>query len=147
MAVPSERSGSLFDRLTRWYRRWSVAREEAYELQCAGAVEVERIAQELGLSPFELQQLINHPDDRELLRDRMAVLHLDPAALAQSDAAMLRDMQRICALCGVRHRCARDLAEQGRDPAWQDWQDYCPNATTLSALAALRTCSHSPETN
>ena len=145
MTVPSGGSG-LFDALARWYRRWSVAREDALGLQCAGAVEVERIAHELGLSTFELQQLINHPDDRELLRDRMAVLHLDAAALAQSDSAMLRDMQRICALCGVRDRCARDLAEQGRDPAWQDWQDYCPNATMLSALAALRAPLDSRET-
>jgi len=26
------------------------------------------------------------------------------------------------------------------DPAWQEWRDYCPNATTLSALGALQMC-------
>src|SRR6266536_3557250 len=48
--------------LGRWYRNWNTAREGAFELQCAGAAEVERIAQELGLSSFELQNLVKRPD-------------------------------------------------------------------------------------
>jgi hypothetical protein len=133
--------------LGRWYRNWSAAREGALELQCAGAAEVERIAQDLGMSSFELQKLVSHADERELLAQRMAVLHLEPTALAQSEPATLRDLQRICALCGARDRCASDLEEQGRDPAWQEWRDYCPNATTLSALAALQVCSEAREAN
>jgi hypothetical protein len=131
--------------LGRWYRNWIAARESALELQCAGAAEIERIAQDLGLSSFELQKLATHPDERDLLAERMAVLHLKPAALAESDPATLRDLQRVCALCGARNRCASDFEEQGRDPAWQEWRDYCPNATTLSALAALQVCSEARE--
>ncbi len=126
--------------LGRWYRNWSTAREGAFELQCAGAAEVERIAQELGLSSFELQNLVKRPDERPLLARRLAVLHIEPPALAKSEPATFRDLQRVCTLCGVRDRCAADLEDQGRDPAWQEWRDYCPNATTLSALAALQVC-------
>ncbi len=126
--------------LGRWYRNWNTAREGAFELQCAGAAEVERIAQELGLSSFELQNLVKRPDERPLLARRLAVLHIEPPALAKSEPATFRDLQRVCALCGVRDRCAADLEDQGRDPAWQEWRDYCPNATTLSALAALQVC-------
>jgi hypothetical protein len=67
----------------------------------------------------------------------MTVLHLEPTAFAQSEPATFRDCN---ALCGVRGRCARDLEQQRQDPAWQEWRDYCPNATTLSALAALQIC-------
>src|SRR5712691_9516978 len=139
------RPRSILDSVRRWYRNWSAAREGAFELQCAGAAEVERIAQELGLSSFELQNLVSHPDERELLAERMAALHLEPVSLAQSEPATFRDLPRVCALCGVRDRCAVDLEEQGRDPAWQEWRDYCPNATTLSALASLQICSEARE--
>jgi len=144
MAAPP-RHWPIVSTLSRWYRNWNTARKGGFELQCAGAAEVERIAQELGLSSFELQNLVSHPDERELLAERMAALHLEPVSLAQSEPATFRDLQRVCALCGVRDRCAVDLEEQGRDPAWQEWRDYCPNATTLSALATLQICSEARE--
>jgi hypothetical protein len=131
--------------LGRWYRNWRTAREGAFGLQCAGAAEVERIAQDLGLSSFELHELVRRPDQRELLAQRMAGLHLEPAAFARSEPATLRDLQRVCSLCGARDRCADDLEEQGRDPAWQEWRDYCPNAATLSTLAVLQICSEARE--
>jgi len=71
----------------------------------------------------------------------MAVVHLEPKAVAQSDPATFRDLQRVCAMCGFKYRCARDLAVETLDPAWQKWRNYCPNATTLSALGALREAS------
>ena len=135
------RHPSILDGVRHWYRNWSAAREGVFELQCAGAAEVERIAQELGLSSFELRALVSHPDDRELLAKRMAVLHLEPRAVAQSDPATLRDLQKVCAMCGFKYRCARDLAVETLDLAWQKWRNYCPNATTLSALGALREAS------
>jgi hypothetical protein len=136
MATPL-RHPSILDGIRHWYRNSSAAREGTFELQCAGAAEVERIAQELGLSSFELRALVSHPDDRELLAKRMAVVHLEPKAVAQSDPATFRDLQRVCAMCGFKYRCARDLAVEALDPARQEWRDYCPNAATLSALGAF----------
>src|SRR5436309_12281581 len=102
----SPRHRPILDGIRRWYRNWSAAREDAFELQCAGAAEVERIAQELGLSSFELQNLVKRPDERPLLARRLAALHIEPPALAKSEPATFRDLQRVCALCGVRDRCA-----------------------------------------
>src|ERR1700694_3158486 len=131
----------ILDTIRRWHRNWRAARKGASELQCAGTAEMERIAQELGLSSFELRSLVSHPDERELLGKRLAGLHLEPSALARSEPATFRDVQRVCAMCGFKYRCARDLAVEALDPAWQEWRDYCPNATTLSALGALHICS------
>jgi len=61
--APPLRHPSILDGIRRWYRNWSAAREGAFELQCAGAAEVGRIAQELGLSSFELRALVSHPDE------------------------------------------------------------------------------------
>jgi hypothetical protein len=131
----------MLDTVRRWRRNWRAAREGTFELQCAGAAEVERIAQELGLSSVELRALVSHPDDRELLAKRMAVLHLEPRAVAQLDPAAFRDLQRVCAMCGFKYRCARDLAVETLDPAQQEWRDYCPNAATLNVLGAFTEAS------
>jgi hypothetical protein len=120
-----------------WYHNRRVARESAFELQCAGAAEVERIAQDLGLSGIDLCTLVSHPDDRTLLAKRLAGLHLEPAALARAESVIFRDLQRVCAMCGFKYRCARDLAVEAFDPTWDGWRDYCPNAATLSAIGAL----------
>ena len=79
--APPLRHPSILDGIRRWYRNWSAAREGAFELQCAGAAEVGRIAQELGLSSFELRALVSHPDDRKLLAKRMAGVRLEPKAV------------------------------------------------------------------
>ena len=73
MAAPP-RHWPIVSTLSRWYRNWNTARKGGFELQCAGAAEVERIAQELGLSSFELQNLVSHPDERELLAARMEMM-------------------------------------------------------------------------
>jgi hypothetical protein len=132
-----EMSAPLLGSIRRWYRNWRAARKGAVELQCAGAAEVERIAQELGFSSSELRSLVSHPDEHQLLAQRMARLRLQSSVFAEPDPATSRDLQRVCAMCGFKYRCARDLAVEGFDPAWQEWRDYCPNATTLSALGAF----------
>jgi len=133
--TPPPRILSVLDNIRCWYRNWTGARRASFELQCAGAAEVERVAQELGLSSSTLQSLVTQPDERELLAKRMVGLHLEPGALPRE---AFRDMQRVCSMCGCKYRCARDLALGQLDPTWQKWRDYCPNAATLSAREALR---------
>jgi hypothetical protein len=126
---------SVLDNIRRRYRDWRAARRAAFELQCVGAAEVERVAQELGLSSSALQSLVTHPDERELLAKRLTGLHLKPSALPRET---FRDMQRVCSMCGCKYRCGRDLALKPLDSDWQKWREYCPNATTLTALEAVR---------
>ncbi|WP_408091526.1 hypothetical protein [Rhodoplanes sp. SY1] len=78
--------------------------------------------------------------DDLLLCRRMRALRLDPDELYCSEPRAFGMLRRLCATCPVPGRCARDLADEFADPAWQDWRNYCPNATTLSILSALRGC-------
>ncbi|MFD2180806.1 hypothetical protein [Rhodoplanes azumiensis] len=78
--------------------------------------------------------------DDLLLCRRMRALRLDPDELYCSEPRAFGMLHRLCATCPVPGRCARDLADEFADPAWQDWRNYCPNATTLSILSALRGC-------
>ena len=104
-------------------------------VSCCGEVEIERIARDVRMSPTELRAVAKQgPEAANLLLERMAVLDLDPAEVAQVGPETFRDLQRVCSLCESKRRCMRDLAH---DAAAPQWQDYCPNAQTLMALDAL----------
>ena len=45
---------------------------------------------------------------------------------------VLRDMERVCALCPHKRRCIEDLAA-GRSP-----EEYCPNERTLKWLQSMQ---------
>ena len=71
------------------------------------------------------------PDAAKLLLDRMAALHLDPKALANSYPGIMRDLQRVCSNCTSKKQCHRDLTHDRDDSVWRQ---YCPNVMTLDAL-------------
>jgi hypothetical protein len=101
-----------------------------------GAAEVERIARDVGVSGADLSILAGKwPDAAHLLYWRMNEIKLDRTEITQADPQVMRDLQRVCTVCGSKRRCEHELAKNPSDPAWQK---YCPNATTLSALAAAR---------
>jgi hypothetical protein len=78
------------------------------------------------------------PDPVDLLSGRMRVLHLEPDEFGSAEVWGFRELQRLCTRCEARAKCADGLADEFSDTGWQDWRDYCPNATTLSILSALR---------
>jgi hypothetical protein len=99
--------------------------------------EAGQTAQEAGVSLKDLRMLTCHgPNIADLLLRRMAALHLDPVELACMENVMFRDLQRLCVMCKSKGRCVRDL-DNRTDPAWEEWRDYCPNASTLSMLSAV----------
>jgi hypothetical protein len=61
----------------------------------------------------------------------MAALGIDPQVLAQREPAAFRDLERVCALCDNKKRCAQELTE---GDAAATFETYCPNALTLKAL-------------
>ena len=94
---------------------------------------MERIAREVGVSGGELSVLAGKwPDPTDLLYWRMNEIKLDRKEVTEIEPQVMRDLQRVCSVCGSKRRCAHDLASKPSDSAWQK---YCPNATTLSALA------------
>lgn len=130
-AMPArDKLGSL---QTVW--RWLRTRHDACDLAAAGDREVEQIARDIGVSSDELYSLArSDAKDADLLLQRMAALDLDCKEVARLEPATLHDLQRLCALCNRRKRCAHDLARAPLDPSWKD---YCPNVATLLALDAM----------
>jgi hypothetical protein len=119
--------------LAGWWRRWRPSRNCAAELEACGS-DVRRIADDLGLTPGELQVIAaKRPDATDLLTARLVALHLDAGKVANQNGPVFRDLQRVCTMCGSRTPCARDLMTRASS---DDWRTYCPNAPTLNALAA-----------
>ena len=61
----------------------------------------------------------------------LEVLGIDAAALARSQPAVLRDMERVCISCERKGQCNNDIAI---GVAARDYEDYCLNAQTVNAL-------------
>lgn len=125
-------AGSLIVAISDWWRRKRPLSCSLTELDACDRQEIERIADEFGMSAAELRMLASHgPPAASLLPLRMAALHLDPQELACTDGLLLWDMQRLCVTCNSHRRCRKDLTS---DPDNQVWEQYCPNAGTLRAL-------------
>jgi uncharacterized protein YjiS (DUF1127 family) len=134
-AQTSERNG-FARRLAHWWRSWNGRRRTMADLGRCGPAEMERIARDVGVSGADLSILAGKwPDASDLLYRRMNEIKLDRKEITQADPQVMRDLQRVCTVCGSKRRCEHELANNPSDPVWQK---YCPNATTLSALAIER---------
>ncbi len=71
----------------------------------------------------------------------MEALSVDPYEVAHIEPLAIRELQQRCVKCEKSGQCALDLADELADPGWQSWRDYCPNATTLTMLGTLQSCS------
>jgi hypothetical protein len=96
--------------------------------------EVMQIAKDLGVSPDELRDLSNKgPDSADLVQKMLVALGIDAKALSETDPLVMRDLQRLCTMCGDKGRCAHELAD---GTATAHFHEFCPNAFTLDALFA-----------
>jgi len=87
----------------------------------------------VGLTASDLRALANHCSDAaNLLQRRLAACGVSAKELAHTAPAELRDMERLCTMCGSKRRCAHDLAADPADPVWLQ---YCPNAPSLTQVA------------
>jgi len=119
---------SVIDLFTRWLER----RREIAELCTCDAISREKIAIDLGVSPGELDQLIRRgPHAADELPKMMAAIGLDAKAIARAQPLVMRDLERVCALCEQKKQCGRDLAA---GTAAQHYKEYCVNAETLAVL-------------
>jgi hypothetical protein len=120
----------------QWFRDWRAGRAAVAELDRLPASEVARLAADAGVDASGLRGVAAkgvHAAD--LLLRRLRSLGLDPDAIAVAQAAVFRDLQRVCAYCGSKRRCARDLDRN----VTARWPSYCPNAETLRMLTAKST--------
>lgn len=94
--------------------------------------EVMRIAADVGVPAGELRALAARgPDAAKLLEKLLIKLDVDPGKLANTNPAIMRDLQRLCVFCGQKERCQHELK---KGTAAEHFREYCPNAFTLDAL-------------
>ena len=102
------------------------------ELRDIGRAEFNQIARDLNLSSLELHKLsVGNGSSPALLEKRLAEFDLAPELVKRLHPEVLRDLQRVCAMCASTKRCAREFARQ--EPA-SGRSEYCPNTQTLEAL-------------
>lgn len=80
-----------------------------------------------------------------LLLQRMKALDLDPARVSVSEPLLFRRLETQCRGCESKEPCARDLAERSNDETRWEWQEYCPNGSTLNMLSALQVSAPRPD--
>jgi hypothetical protein len=111
---------------------WLKHRRELSEIRQLDRAEYDRIAADLEISPGDLDQLVRHGlNAAQELPLLLNALGVDQAKLEKTQPRVLRDMQRVCALCGQKAQCDRDLIA-GTSAA--HYEGYCPNAPTLGAI-------------
>jgi hypothetical protein len=99
--------------------------------QCDPA-EVRQIASDLNIPEAELRVLATKgPGSADNLQKMLVALKVDPAALARTDPAVMRDLQRLCVNCGHKQECSHEL-DVGSAAA--HFHEFCPNSYTLDAL-------------
>ena len=126
--------------LVAWWQNMRAAGRTLAELDGCGG-ELTRIARDVGVAPSELYTIAaKRPDAADPLRVRLEALHLDRAAVLRDDPLVMRDLERVCTMCGSKRRCIRDWVRFPDDTAWRE---YCPNATTLDALGSEPTAKES----
>jgi hypothetical protein len=132
MTTPEPRHYPVVESVIDMFARWLKHRREIVESCGCDSEEYARIARDLNVSTGELDALVRrgaHAADE--LPKMMAALHIDRQAVARVKPLVMRDLERVCSLCEQKRRCDRELA--GKTAAGQ-YEDFCPNAPTLTAL-------------
>ena len=61
----------------------------------------------------------------------LKALGIDMEDLVRTEPLMVRDMQRVCAMCRDKAQCHGELAA---GTVAEHYKEYCPNAPTIEAL-------------
>lgn len=129
------RRRSLVEVISQWWQDWTNPQSNFSNLSCCVTYEVERVAREVGVTVAELKALARlGPDAADLLPRRVAALGLNSDEVMRAEPRTVQDLQRVCSLCECQKQCARDLAHNSTDSAWEK---YCPNVETLKALNTM----------
>lgn len=118
--------------IANWINKYRLTHGMHAELGECSPEDVMRIAADIGVPAAELRALAaKGPDAANLLGKLLVKLCVDPVQLANANPAVMRDLQRLCVVCGHKERCRHELSD---GTAAEHYQEYCPNAFTLDAL-------------
>ncbi len=122
---------SVLGAIADWVNHYRGVRQDDAFWSC-NRDQVQQVAKDLGITAHDLREVAERgPHAADLLEKLLVALDIDPAALARSNPATLRDLQRLCSACGNKGRCERELV---KGSAAAQFRKYCPNAFTLDAL-------------
>ncbi len=125
---PFPRVESLINTFAGWLRH----RQDLSEIRRMDTTEFDRIADDLRVSPGDLDMLVRRgPHAADELPKLLKALGINEADLARTEPLVLRDMERVCALCASKHQCDRDLAA---GTSAEHYEGYCLNAPTIDSL-------------
>jgi len=115
-----------------WWRDARQSWMRLHEMDRLSPDEIDRMARDVGLTSADFLRVASQPGgSADLLERRLAALKLDPEDIRKLSPLLLADLQRTCACCAEKKRCADDMAE---DPIAPGWESYCPNSGTLRTL-------------
>jgi hypothetical protein len=125
---PYPRVESLINSFGDWLKH----RRELSEIRQMDRTDFDRIASDLRVTPSELDVLVRQgPHAADELPKLLKSLGIDETSLARTEPLVLRDMERVCAMCSHKRQCDRDL-DDGVSP--DHYQGYCLNAPTIEGL-------------
>lgn len=125
---PFPRVEALINTFGDWLRH----RRDLSEVRRMDTTEFDRIASDLRVSPGELDTLVQRgPHAADELPKLLKILGIDEADLARTEPLVLRDMERVCAMCASKRQCDRDLAA---GTSAEHYEGYCLNAPTIDSL-------------
>jgi hypothetical protein len=125
---PFPRVEMLIDSFAAWLKH----RRELSEIRQMDRADFDRIACDLRVSPGDLDALVHRgPHAADELPKLLKALGIDQADLARTEPLVLRDMERVCALCNQKRQCGRDLAA---GTSAGHYEGYCLNAPAIHDL-------------
>jgi transcriptional regulator with XRE-family HTH domain len=125
---PYPRVEFLIDSFAEWIKQ----RRELHEMRQMDRADFDRIAGDLRVTPDDLEELVRKgPHAADELPKLLNALGINEASLARVQPLVLRDMERVCAMCRHKRECDRDLAA---GTAAAHYEDYCNNAPTIDRL-------------
>jgi len=127
-----DQARSAVERLMNTFSDWFKHRRELSEMRQLNVTEFDRIANDLRLSPADLDELVRHgPHAADELPRLHEALGTSAQDLARIEPMVVHDMERVCALCGHKRQCERDLAS---GTSAERYPEYCLNAPTIADL-------------
>src|SRR5690242_17127187 len=111
---------------------WLKHRRELNEMSQLDRIEFDRIAADLDISAADLDELVRRgPHAADELPALLKVLGIDAAALERTQPLVVRDMERVCAMCRHKAQCDRELIA---GTAAEHFEGYCANAPTIDGI-------------
>jgi hypothetical protein len=130
-----EKPNPVVSRVIDIFGEWLKHRRGLREMREMDAANLGQIASELRMSSADLEALVRQgPHAADELPKMLTALGIDQDALARTEPLVLRDMERVCALCNHKRQCDRDLAA---GTAAAHYEEYCANAPTIDSLGPL----------